>query len=192
MSSRIGKCQLCMALLLASEAVFFTFLILAYLYFRGAVSSGPTASGSLDPRVTGIYTALLIASSLTIWVAGRKLKARNTSPFRLWLLATVLLGAGFLFGQGREYVRLLQDHIAVDRNLFATSFFTLTGFHGLHVLTGVSALSTMLGIAYTTRAGRDAMGVKETAAFESISLYWHFVDAVWIVIFSIVYLGGVS
>jgi len=182
-SIAIEKSKLLMGLFLASEGVFFAFLILAYVYFRNAISSGPTAASSLDPPVTAIYTVLLLASSGTIWIAEKRLKANSPSRFRAWLLITVALGAIFLVGQAREYARLLRHDVTVSRNLFASSFFTLTGFHGLHVFLGLAALATMLGIAYSSSIGK-----KEILAFESLALYWHFVDAVWIVIFSIVYL----
>jgi len=181
---RMEKSKLLMALFLASEAVFFALLILAYVYFRNAISSGPTALGSLDPKVTAIYTIVLIVSSGTIWLAEKRLKAQHSWHFLAWLLLTVALGAIFLIGQGAEYGRLLSHNVTISRNLFASSFFTLTGFHGFHVLIGVIALTTMLAIGFFA-----SMGKKETAAFESIALYWHFVDVVWIVILSIVYLG---
>ncbi len=174
-----------MAWFLASEAAFFGFLILAYIYYRNAISSGPTAKSSLDPSVTAIYTVLLIASSGTVWIAQNKLKANRRSDFRGWLLVTVALGAIFLVGQGLEYARLLRHDVTISRNLFGSSFFTLTGFHGLHVLIGLAMLTTMLGMAWFS-----SIGSKEWIAFESIALYWHFVDVVWIVIFSIIYLGA--
>ncbi len=181
---RMEKSKLLMALFLASEAVFFALLILAYVYFRNSISSGPTAASSLDPRVTAIYTIVLIASSGTIWLAERRLKAQHNLHFLAWLLLTAALGVVFLIGQGMEYARLLQHDVKIGRNLFAGSFFTLTGFHGFHVFIGVIALTTMLAIGFF-----GSMGRKETAAFASVALYWHFVDVVWIVIFSIVYLG---
>lgn len=177
------KSKLCMGLFLASESVFFILLILAYVYYRGAISSGPNASNSLDPPVTLIYTLCLIASSGTLWIAERGLGKRRIGAFRIWLGVTVLLGAVFLFGQGREYAKLLAHNVTMGRNIFAATFFTLTGFHGLHVLVGVAALATLLGIAVSS-----SFGERETSAMGAIALYWHFVDVVWIVIFSIVYL----
>ena len=102
-----------------------------------------------------------------------------------WLLATVGLGAVFLCGQGREYAQLLREHVTISRNLFGTTFFTLTGFHGLHVLIGLVALAILLGLAL-------AGGFKDPRApgVGAVGLYWHFVDAVWIVIFAVVYPGA--
>jgi heme/copper-type cytochrome/quinol oxidase subunit 3 len=137
----------------------------------------------LNPQRTGIYTLCLLASSLTIWLAERKIKARQTIAFR-WLLAlTILLGTVFVFGQCREYLRIFHAGVMVDSNLFATTFFTLTGFHGLHVCVGLIALLILMGLAV---AGDFNQGRIE--AVKSIGLYWHFVDAVWLVVFFVIYL----
>jgi heme/copper-type cytochrome/quinol oxidase subunit 3 len=137
----------------------------------------------LNPDTTGIYTLCLLASSLTIWLAEKKLKANKHSAFR-WLLAlTIALGIVFIFGQGREYLRIFRAKVVVNSNLFATTFFTLTGFHGLHVCVGVTALLIVMGLSL---AGDFKEGRIE--AVKSIGLYWHFVDAVWLVVFSVVYL----
>jgi heme/copper-type cytochrome/quinol oxidase subunit 3 len=183
----VEKTKLCMMLFLASEALFFVLLILAYIYFHPAVSDGPSAPGDLDPKVTGIYTVLLLASSGTIWLAGRGLKKRSGNSFFGWLAITVILGVVFLAGQGIEYAKLLGEHVTISRNLFGTTFFTLTGIHGIHVLIGLILLAVLLGLALGGDGGR-----KQSVAFESASLYWHFVDAVWVVIFSIVYLWSAS
>lgn len=186
-AAAIEKTKLCMGLFIASEATFFGFLILTYVFFHGFVSSGPTAASSLHPAVTGIYTALLIASSGTIWLAGRSLKRQNRRGFLLWLLGTILLGAAFLYGEGWEYSQLLAHEVTISRNLFGTTYFTLTGMHGIHVLIGLTLLSILFGLGL---AGDH--GPKHRVAVESISLYWHFVDTVWIVVFSVIYLWSAS
>jgi heme/copper-type cytochrome/quinol oxidase subunit 3 len=182
----IDKYKLGMLLFIASEATFFVFLIVAYLYFRGSVTgsdSGPTAATSLDPMKTGLFSVALIGSSVTLWLAGRSLARARHTMVRVWLLVTVVLGGAFLVGQGMEYARLLSDHVTISRNLFGATFFTLTGFHGLHVLLGLIMLSVLLGHAVA-----GSLTGTRSAAVEAVSLYWHFVDAVWLVIFSIVYL----
>jgi heme/copper-type cytochrome/quinol oxidase subunit 3 len=171
------KNKLGMVLFLASEAVFFTLLIVAYVYLHNRVGSGPSAASSLDPRTTFIYSLFLFASSLTVWLAGRG-RARW-----LWLLATILLGLVFLAGQALEWARLLGSGTTVSTDLFGTTFFTLTGFHGLHVTIGLIALMILLAL---TLGGR--LSSRRSAALETIAIYWHFVDAVWIVIFAAVYL----
>jgi heme/copper-type cytochrome/quinol oxidase subunit 3 len=166
-----------MAVFLGSEAVFFLFLIVAYVYFSGAPTTGPTARSALDPRVTALYTVALLASSATIWRASVQAKrARSASA---WVLASAVLGTVFLVGQGREYARLLGENVRVSRDLFGTTFFTLTGFHGFHVLVGVVMLMLIWVVARvdgTVPRGLDA-----------VALYWHFVDVIWLLIFGIVY-----
>ena len=132
---------------------------------------------------TGIYTICLLASSVTIWWAGHSLKRGNQTMVRLALLATVILGAIFLFGQGQEYARLLGENVTVSRNLFGSTFFTLTGFHGFHGFMGLVAITILFGLAI----GGWFRG-PHSVALEAISLYWHFVDVIWIVIFATVYL----
>ncbi len=176
------------ALFLASEAVFFVLLILAFVYYHKNFfieSSGnpPNAGRVLDPVKTGIYTVCLLASSLTIWWAGHSLKRGNQRMMRLSLFATVILGAVFLYGQGREYQRLVNENVTISRNLFGSTFFTLTGFHGLHVFMGLVAIAILCGLALV-----GAFKKPHSVAIEAVSLYWHFVDVVWIVIFATVYL----
>ena len=177
-----------MGLFLASEAVFFALLILAYLYYHRnffpvPASAPPNAGSVLDPRKTGVYTVCLLASSLTIWLASRSLRRGNQTMVRVMLAATVALGAIFLFGQGREYAHLIGENVTISRNLFGTTFFTLTGFHGFHVFMGLVAITVLLGFAIS-----GAFTKPHSVAIEAISLYWHFVDVVWIVIFTTVYL----
>jgi heme/copper-type cytochrome/quinol oxidase subunit 3 len=168
---------------LITESVFFLMLILAYLFYNSHAMNGPTPTSMLNPDRTGIYTLCLLASSLTIWLAERKLRAGKASAFR-WLLAlTILLGIVFIFGQGREYLRIFHEGVLVNSNLFATTFFTLTGFHGIHVFVGLIALLILMALAF---AGDFRQGRIE--AVKTIGLYWHFVDVVWLVVFSVIYL----
>ncbi|HEY7334669.1 MAG TPA: cytochrome c oxidase subunit I [Bryobacteraceae bacterium] len=181
--SRVDTMKLTIAVFVLSEAVFFAFLIAAYMYYYGATVTGPTARNSLDPGRTLIFTICLLASSGTMWLAERRLARARHKSFRLWLGATILLGAVFIFGQSLEYAELIAKSVTPARNLFAATFFTLTGFHGLHVLCGLIALASLLFLAF----GRS-FGQKQISGLGAISIYWHFVDAVWIVIFSLVYL----
>ena len=132
----------------------------------------------LDPVKTGCFSVALLSSSLTLWGAERSHKGTG-----VWLLATIGLGLVFLVGQGLEYAYLLIHHVTISHDLFGTTFFTLTGFHGLHVLVGLLLLSILAGLAFfghEHEPTNDAVNV--------IAIYWHFVDAVWIVIFGVVYL----
>ena len=173
-----------MLLFLVNEAVFFGVLIFAWIRFHNeaVAGPGPNASNSLDPGITSIFTVCLLASSITVWLADRSLERGSGGAFRAWLLATIALGAIFLVGQGLEYARLLTSDVTVARNLFGTTFFTMTGFHGFHVFVGLVMLSILAGFAL---AGHYRGG--KSAALGAISLYWHFVDIVWIFIFSLVY-----
>jgi heme/copper-type cytochrome/quinol oxidase subunit 3 len=175
--------KLGMYLFILSEATFFALLIIAYIYFHGGQTTGPNASNSLDPARSAIFSLFLFASSFTVWRAGKSVERQQHSQVIIWLVATVVLGGVFLVGQGLEYLRLLNQNITVSRNLFGTTFFTLTGFHGLHVFVGLIMLSILAGFAI---AG-DFKGPRSSAV-ETVSLYWHFVDVVWVVIFSVIYI----
>ena len=173
-----------MLVFIASEAVFFAFLIAAYIYYSGATVHGPQAGNSLDPARTLVFTICLLASSGTLWLAERRLAGGYRNGFKAWLGVTVVLGSVFLSGQAFEYFGLISKNITPARNLFAATFFTLTGFHGFHVFCGLIALSVLLLLAFM-----DKFGEKAVSGVGAISIYWHFVDAVWVLIFSLVYLA---
>jgi len=176
--TRFAPTALGMLLFLASEAVFFIFLVVSYVYLHS--DDVRRASSVLDPRITGAYTVALLASSATIWMAGR-----GGRIHRGWLAATIILGAVFLVGQSREYWRLLREEVTTSRDVFGSLFYTLTGIHGVHVAAGVLMMLVLAGLAW--RASKPAL---DREALESVALYWHLVDGVWIVIFGVVYLGG--
>jgi heme/copper-type cytochrome/quinol oxidase subunit 3 len=159
---------------IASESVFFLAIVLAYIAYRDAGLA--TAKANLDVVRTAIFSVALFASSGTMALAAR---ARSV----VWLAATLILGAIFLLGQGTEYARLLGQGIGPGSALFGTTFFTLTGLHGLHVLAGLVALAAL----FTASLGR-ASAVR-AVAWEAVGYYWHFVDAVWVVVFGVVYVG---
>ena len=168
---------------IASESLFFLMLILAYVNFHGSVTDGPTALNSLDPVKTGIFSLFLFASSFTIWLAGKSLRNRNHTMLKVWILATIILGATFIYGQGLEWKGLIDKNITISRNVFGTTFFTLTGFHGAHVTAGVIWLGTLLAIDY-----KRGLQPADAINVDIAALYWHFVDVVWIAIFTLVYL----
>lgn len=171
-------------LIVGTEAMFFLCLIMAFLYM--ALHSGfePHELGRLDIRTTGVYTVLLIGSSFTLRMAERGYRKSSGSMLKGWLMATLLLGAVFLVGQGREYARLIRENVTMSGSVFGTSFFTLTGFHGLHVLIGLIILGILLCLAFL---GDDDRPVKGGGALGTVAIYWHFVDIVWIVVFTVVY-----
>jgi cytochrome c oxidase subunit I len=172
-----------MSAFIFSEATFFACLIVAYIEYRRRSLTGPGPQ-DLDVLGTLLFSLFLFASSATIYFAERRIHAGNDRGFRRWWLATIVLGALFLVGQLTEYVRLYADGITISDNPFTSAFFTLTGFHGLHVLIGLIMLATVLKFAF---AG-DYAGGRRRTVITTVSIYWHFVDAVWVVVFSVVYL----
>ncbi len=183
----MSRARLGVIFFIISEVGFFGMLIIAYVALHNATPGGPTAERSLEVGRTGFYTFLLLSSSLTIWQAERAERTGRTGALRGWLAATIVLGGTFLVGQSIEYYGLLARHITPGSGLFATCFFTLTGFHGCHVLAGLVMLGTVFGLDFHPgfqRLRGHALG--------SVSLYWHFVDAVWIAVFSVVYLRLLS
>lgn len=169
-------------LFLGSEAIFFTCLIAAYVFYAGASPDGPNAHGVLDPWKTGIYTLCLLSSSITVYFAERA-NRKDGLGVGIWLGVSMLLGAIFLFGEMQEYRKLLHENVTVSRDLFGSTYFTLTGFHALHVTAGIILLGIMLAISVSRSIGRP-----QRVALTCISYYWHFVDVVWVAVFSIVYL----
>ncbi len=170
-------------LFIASESIFFALLITAYVFYTGASSDGPNARTVLDPVKTGFYTACLLSSSITVWLAERARRKGERKGVSLWLGATMLLGVIFLYGEMQEYRKLLHENVTVSRDLFGSTYYTLTGFHALHVTVGLILLGTAL--SFNLRGRMDA---KQQKAMTCISYYWHFVDAVWVCVFSTVYL----
>ncbi len=182
----MDKNKLGMIFFIISEAVFFTMLILAYIYFHYAPptpASGPSAFTSLDPVRTFIFSLFLFTSSYTVWRAERNQALGSHGRMRFWLGITILFGIIFLFGQGLEWTHLFSQGTNITTNSFGTTFFSLTGFHGAHVTIGLIMLAIVMGIAL--RGGYREPG---SVGVTVVSWYWHFVDAVWVIIFTIVYI----
>ncbi len=178
------KNKLAMILFLLSESVFFILLILAYVTYHRSQGNGPSAADSLDVIKTGVFSLFLFSSSFTIWRAGLQFSDGKRSTRALpWLGLTIAFGVIFLVGQGLEYADLIRHDVTISRDLFGTTFFTLTGFHGLHVTVGLVMLSVIFWMAVRTR-----LEGPKPVALEVASLYWHFVDGVWVAIFAVVYL----
>ena len=167
---------------IASEATFFLLLIAAFITFNHA--TGAASRKALDMRQTGVFTFLLLASSVTLSRAEKALRKSQRQQFLRWLGITIALGFVFLVNQAREYSGLLHNGITISSSLFGSTFFTLTGFHGLHVFGGLVVLSAMFLLGKT-----DRLSARRSDVFTAIGYYWHFVDVVWIVVFSVIYLG---
>jgi cytochrome c oxidase subunit 3 len=169
-----------------SEVAFFSTLIMTYIIYMGQSKTGPTPAEVLSlPLVLGT-TFCLLSSSVTIHFAERALRASNRAAFGfLWSL-TILLGCLFIAGTAYEWYDLITKHqLTISRNLFGTTFFTLIGFHAFHVSVGLVLLAVMLGLVW-----RNKIKPPESLGVELVSWYWHFVDAVWIVVFLLVYVIG--
>lgn len=175
--------KLAMWLFLASDCLLFGALISTYVLYRGASLVGPYPSDVFDIPYTSVSSFVLLASSLTMVLALAAIQRGDRARMRLWLLTTGLLGATFVGGQVYEFTAFVREGLTLRTNLFGTTFFVLTGFHGVHVAVGILMLLSLVGISFTDGLGEDA-----TETVELVGLYWHFVDVVWIVIFTVVYL----
>lgn len=174
---------------LCSEVAFFSTLIVAYFVFYGRDSQpgglgGPKPSDVLTLSLVIVTTICLLSSSLTVHLADRASRHGGRSAFLLFWIGTIALGTLFLLGTAYEWNELINRHqLTISRNLFGSTYYTLVGFHAIHVTVGVIVMLIVLGIAL-----RDRRLQKKLDAVPLVSWYWHFVDAVWIVVFSVVYL----
>jgi len=169
--------------LLGSEVMFFASLIVTYIVMRGRSVSGPLPHEILDVPLTGLNTFVLICSSLTMVTAVAAIQRGDQRGLRRWLIATALLGLAFLGGQATEFTMLIRHGLSLSSNVFGATFFTLTGFHGAHVFAGVIWISFVLARAFS-----GAVTKENAVVVDMLGLYWHFVDLVWIIIFTVVYL----
>ncbi|MCU1301018.1 MAG: cytochrome c oxidase, subunit [Candidatus Sulfotelmatobacter sp.] len=176
--------RIAMFALIAAEAAIFTIFVVAYLFYIGKSLSGPMPSEVLSPPF--LYTVCLLSSSLTIHFAARSLRVGNVRSFGAWWLSTISLGAIFLYGTASEWHRLIyKDGLTITTNLFGTTYYSLVGLHGFHVVVGLLAMTTVMVFTIV-----GAMKQEHAERIDVLSLYWHFVDGVWIVVFTIVYVIG--
>jgi heme/copper-type cytochrome/quinol oxidase subunit 3 len=157
-------------------------LIITFLVSRARSVSGPTAE-VLNINITSIITFILLFSSLTMVLALEAFQHDNIRQGQLWLTATIVLGVIFVGTQIYEYTELVHEGLTLTGNLFGSAFYTLTGFHGTHVFIGVLLLLTLLLMSTSGK-----LNARNSLPVELIGLYWHFVDLVWLVIFTLVYL----
>jgi cytochrome c oxidase subunit 3 len=173
-----------MACLIAAESAIFTIFAVAYLYYIGKSVSGPTPREVLHLPI--FATVCLLSSSLTIHAAVGAIRKGNLRAFRLWWFITLALGAIFLFETGREWDRLIyHEGLTISTNLFGTTYYSLVGLHAFHVSVGLIGLFTVLLLALFGKVRQDH--AKNVDVF---AMYWHFVDVVWIVVFTVVYIIG--
>ena len=218
-STGLNHRKLLMWLFLGSDCLFFASLISTYLIYRGQSAVGPFPKDVFDIPVTSVSTFVLLMSSMSMVLAYAAINRGDLRAFRIWLLATCMLGTTFLAFQTFEFYEFANHERVVEctanspadkcptgvteyeeefgltprTNLFGTTFFVLTGFHGAHVTVGVIWLLSIAG--YSFLGGRKATRVlkdRQALSVDLAALYWHFVDIVWIVIFAVVYLIGVG
>jgi cytochrome c oxidase subunit 3/cytochrome o ubiquinol oxidase subunit 3 len=182
-STGLSNNKLAMWLFLGSECLLFGGLISTYMLYRGRTQQGPRPETVYDVPFTSVSSFVLLMSSLTMVLAVSASKRRDMQRTRVWLVTTALLGATFVGGQVYEFTVFYREGLGFTTSLFGSSFYTLTGFHGAHVTIGIIML---MSLAFMTLRGRISGDRSEVV--ELVGLYWHFVDIVWIVIFTLVYL----
>ena len=182
----LSAAQWGMASFLLSEVAFFSTLIVAYVTFLGRDTVGPTPTQALSLKLAFGTTLCLVASSFFIHLAEEALRRGSTAIFKLLWTLTIALGIAFLAGTAYEWHDLItRQGLTISRNLFGTTFYTLVGFHGLHVTAGIIAMSIILLLSL-----RGAVSKEHDTGVQLVSWYWHFVDVVWIVVFLVVYVGA--
>jgi cytochrome c oxidase subunit 3 len=173
-----------MASLIIGESAIFTIFVVAYLFYVGKSLTGPTPREVLETPI--FFTICLLSSSLTIHFAGKFLERGKRSAFLASWLLTIVLGGLFIYGTGQEWYRLIYEHgLTISTNLFGTTYYSLVGLHAFHVTAGLLMLSMVLILAVAGHIGRA-----QSARVDVLSLYWHFVDGVWVVVFTVVYILG--
>ncbi|MGA8043429.1 MAG: heme-copper oxidase subunit III [Terracidiphilus sp.] len=173
-----------MACLIAAESAIFVIFVVAYIYYTGKSLSGPTPREVLELPI--FSTICLLSSSITVHFAVHELRASRVGRFTAWLASTVLLGGIFIASTAMEWYQLIyHDGLTIRTNLFGTTFYSLVGLHASHVIAGL----IMLGLALIfSLLGK--VNAHHAERLEVLSVYWHFVDAVWVVVFTVVYILG--
>jgi cytochrome c oxidase subunit III len=173
-----------MYLLIAAETAIFTIFVIAYIFYIGKSVTGPQPRDVLHVPI--FLTICLLSSSLTIHLAVRLLRRDRVVSFALWWLLTIALGAIFLVGTFREWSNLIyNDGLTIQTNLFGTTYYSLVGLHAFHVTVGLLALTTVMVFTLI-----GDVGSRHAERAEVLSMYWHFVDVVWVVVFTVVYVVG--
>ncbi|HEX8099724.1 MAG TPA: cytochrome c oxidase subunit 3 [Actinomycetota bacterium] len=182
-STGLSNVKLAMWAFLGSECLLFGALISTFLLYHGRQVTGLKPQDIYDIPYTSVSSFVLLMSSLTMVLALAAIQRGDHAKLRVWLMATALLGMAFISGQVYEFTVFVKEGLSIKTNVVASSFFTLTGFHGVHVTGGILMLLSLFGMSLDGR-----LPTERAEAVEMVGLYWHFVDIVWIAIFTIVYL----
>jgi cytochrome c oxidase subunit III len=173
-----------MLMLIAAESAIFTIFVVAYIFYIGKSLTGPFPKDVLELPI--FISICLLSSSLTIHLAVRALHKARLGSFALWWIVTLLLGTIFLAGTGREWHHLIYEKgLTVSTNLFGTTYFSLVGLHAFHVTVGLIVI-----LAVTIFALTKQVKPEHSERLDIFSLYWHFVDVVWVIVFTVVYIVG--
>ena len=177
-STGISNTKLGMWVFLGSDCLLFGALISTYLLLRHRSVHGLGPNDVFDIPFTSVSSFVLLMSSLTMALAVASITRGDVRRNRVWLVTTAMLGATFIGGQVYEFTTFYREGLGYTTNIFGSAFYTLTGFHGVHVSVGILMLMSL----------RGRLGAERAETVEIFGLYWHFVDIVWILIFTIVYL----
>ena len=183
----LSRAKVGMASLIFMESALFSAFLVTYLYYIGKSPTGPQPMDCLELGLVTINSICLFASSATVVFAVRALSRGSLKGYQVWMLLTILRGLEFLVGTGLEWKKLIEvQGLTIDSNVFGTTFYTLVGFHAFHVIVGLVLLTGtfMLALCGCIKPERD------TERVEIATWYWHFVDVVWIVVFTLVYFVG--
>ncbi len=173
-----------MVCLIIAESAIFIIFVVAYIFYIGKSLTGPTPAQVLELPIFG--TVCLLSSSITVHFAVSALRKGNLRNCTIQLAGTVLLGSIFLLSTAREWYHLIHDEgLTIQTNLFGTTYYSLVGLHATHVVVGLMMLSLVLTFSLLGRVKEE-----HSEKLEALSLYWHFVDAVWVVVFTVVYVLG--
>jgi len=179
-----SKRRVGMSALIVGESAIFTIFVVAYVFYLGKSLTGPTPQQVLEVPILG--TICLLSSSFTIWRAETAIEGDRMASFSLWLGATIVLAAAFLSSTAIEWKKLIyQDGLTISTNLFGTTFYSLVGLHATHVVVGMFLLTATF--VFSLFGWVDS---RQSERFGVVALYWHFVDGVWVVVFTVVYLIG--
>ena len=182
-STGLNSTKMAMWAFLGSECLFFGSFITTYLLYRNNVTAGPKPHEIYDIPYTSVSSFVLLMSSLTMVLALNAIQRGDGRGLRVWLLATAFLGMVFVGGQVYELTTFVEEGLTLSTSNFGSAFFVLTGFHGAHVTVGILMLLSLVGFSLAGRLEQE-----DSLKVEMVGLYWHFVDIVWIVIFTVVYL----
>jgi heme/copper-type cytochrome/quinol oxidase subunit 3 len=182
-STGISNTKLAMWVFLGSECLLFGALISVFLLYRNRAPSGPRLADVVDIPFTSVSSFVLLMSSLTMVLGLAAIQRGDHHKTRTWLLATAFLGMTFISGQVYEFTVFVKEGFTVRSSTAGSSFFVLTSFHGAHVTIGIIMLLSLVGLSL-----RGQLPQSRAEAVEYVGLYWHFVDIVWIILFTLVYL----